>query len=179
MNLVLIGYRGAGKSSVAGELAHRLGWESVDADIEVERRAGRSIAEIFAEGGEASFRELESQVLAELLQRPRIVLAAGGGAVLRTDNRERIVSAGKVVWLKADAATIFRRVAADETSSARRPNLSTRGGEQEIVELLAQRMPLYRQCANLEIDTEGKTPAEVADEILDRLDRSELLREPP
>jgi shikimate kinase len=177
MNLVLIGYRGAGKSSVARELAPRLGWEWVDADVEVERQAGRSIAAIFAEVGEASFRQLESQVLAELLRRQRIVLAAGGGAVLRAENRELLAAAGKVVWLKAEAATIFRRVTADDTTAARRPNLTPRGGEQEIVELLAQRMPLYRQCANLEIETEGKTPAELADEILDRLDLTELRRE--
>jgi shikimate kinase len=177
MNIVLIGYRGAGKSSVARELAERLHWEWVDADDEIERQAGRSIAAIFAEGGEASFRDLESRVLAELVQRQQVVLAAGGGAVLSADNRERIVSAGKVVWLKADADTISRRVTADETTAERRPNLTIQGGEREIVELLAQRMPLYRQCANLEIDTEDKTPAEIADEILDRLDRTELLRE--
>jgi len=178
MNIVLIGYRGAGKSSVACELALRLGWDWVDADDEVERRAGRSIATIFGESGETAFRELESAVLVELVRRRKIVLAAGGGAVLRADNRELLVSAGKVVWLKADAATISRRVAADETTAARRPNLTVQGGEREIVETLAQRLPLYRQCANLEVDTENKTPAEIADEILDRLDRSELLREP-
>ena len=177
MNIVLIGYRGAGKSSVARELARRLGWEWIDADVECERQAGRSISEIFAEGGEASFRELESQVLVELVRRQQTVLAAGGGAVLRADNRALLVSAGKVVWLKADAATIHRRIAADETTAARRPNLTAQGGEREIVETLAQRMPLYRQCANLEIDTEDKTPAEIADEILDRIDRTDLPRE--
>jgi shikimate kinase len=179
MNIVLIGYRGAGKSSVARELAERLRWEWIDSDAECERQACRSIAAIFAEGGEASFRELESRVLAELVRRKQVVLAAGGGAVLRADNRELLVAAGKVVWLKADAATIGRRLAADESTAARRPNLTPQGGEREIVEMMAQRAPLYRQCANLEIDTEDKTPAEIADEILDRLDRTELLRERP
>ncbi len=177
MLIILIGYRGAGKSTVARELAQRLGWTCVDADDEIERRTGRTVAEIFAEGGEASFRDLESQVLAELVRREHIVLAAGGGAVLSADNRELIARAGKVVWLKADAATIARRIADDRATTARRPKLTGQGGESEIVELLALRVPLYRQCANLEIETEDKSPAEIADEILDRLDLSELPRE--
>lgn len=177
MLIILIGYRGAGKSTVARELAQRLGWTCIDADEEIERRTGRTIAEVFAEGGEAAFRGLESRILAELVRREQIVLAAGGGAVLSAENRELIATAGKVVWLKADAATIARRVADDRATAARRPKLTAQGGESEIVELLAQRVALYRQCANLEIETEDKSPAEIADEILDRLDLTELPRE--
>ncbi|HEX4150325.1 MAG TPA: shikimate kinase, partial [Pirellulales bacterium] len=88
MNIALIGYRGTGKTAVARALADRLGWQWLDADAELEARAGRSIAEIFAADGEEAFRNLESGVLAELGQRSRTVLATGGGVVLRDTNRE-------------------------------------------------------------------------------------------
>ncbi len=86
MNIALIGYRGTGKSEVARQLALRLGWDWVDADVEVELKAGKSIAAIFADDGEPAFRELEAAVLAELVQRDRAVLALGGGVVLRPAN---------------------------------------------------------------------------------------------
>src|SRR5688500_2590703 len=82
MNLLLIGYRGTGKSTVARLVAERLNWPWLDADVELERRAGKSIAAIFAEDGEPAFRDLESQVLAELVQADRHVLALGGGVIL-------------------------------------------------------------------------------------------------
>lgn len=169
-NLVLIGYRGTGKSTIARLLALKLGWDWVDADVEIELRAGKSIATIFAEDGEPMFRMVESQVLADLVRRDKTVLAAGGGAVIKEANRQALAVAGRVIWLKAGVATILARVGADQTTAARRPNLTTAGGEAEVVKLLAQREPLYRQCAHLEVDTEGKTPALIVAEILDHLD---------
>ena len=166
MNVVLIGYRGTGKTTVAQQLALRLGWDWVDADVEIELRAGKSIAAIFADEGEPAFRDLESQVLAETIGRERIVLAAGGGVVLREENRQLLRTAGKVVWLTADVATILARVAADQTTAIRRPPLTTAGGEAEVRQLLAQRTPLYRQVADQEIDTEGRSPAEIVEEII-------------
>ncbi len=166
MNVVLIGYRGTGKTTVAQQLALRLGWDWVDADVEIELRAGKSIAAIFADDGEPAFRDLESQVLAAMIGRERIVLAAGGGVVLREENRRLLKTAGKVVWLKADVATILARVAGDQTTAGRRPQLTTAGGEAEVRQLLAQRTPLYRDLADLEIDTEGRTPAEIVEEIV-------------
>jgi len=164
----LIGYRGTGKSAVARLLALRLGWDWVDADVELELRAGKSIAAIFAADGEAAFRDLESAILAELVRQERRVLATGGGVVLRAENRELLRSGAKVVWLKAMPETILRRLSDDWTTAARRPNLTT-GGLDEIRDMLARRTPLYRQCADLEIDTEEKTVAEVAAEILGQL----------
>ena len=169
-NLVLIGYRGTGKSTVARLLALKLGWDWVDVDVEIELRAGKSIAAIFVEDGEPMFRMVESQVLADLVRRDKTVLAAGGGAVIKEVNRVTLRTAGRVIWLKAAVATILARVGADQTTARRRPNLTTAGGEAEVVQLLSQREPFYRQCADLEIDTEGKTAAMVAAEILDRLD---------
>jgi shikimate kinase len=169
MLLILIGYRGTGKSTVARHLGLKLGWEWIDADVEVELRAGKSIAAMFADEGEPYFRDLESQVLADLVQRRQIVLAAGGGVILREQNREALRGRGKVVWLQASPDTILARIQADETTAGRRPNLTTRGGAHEVEHLLAVRTPFYQQCADLTIDTEGKDATTIAAEILDRL----------
>src|SRR5262245_33924261 len=99
--IFLIGYRGTGKTTVAAELASRLKCEWIDADDEIERRAGKSVAAIFADGGEATFRDLEALVVTQLCQRPNTVIALGGGAVLRDDSRAAICAAGPVVRLKA------------------------------------------------------------------------------
>ncbi len=169
MNIVLIGYRGTGKTSVAQRLALRLGWSWVDADVEVELAAGKSIAAIFADDGEPRFRDLEAKVLPELLGRDRHVVALGGGVVLREVNRRLLRGAGNVVWLTAAAETIFGRLHTDPVTASQRPNLTAAGGLPEIVKILAFRQPLYRECADAEVDTEEKTIDEVAAEILDRL----------
>jgi shikimate kinase len=163
--IFLIGYRGTGKSAVVRELASRLGYSWIDADDAIEQHAGKSIARIFADDGESAFRKMESAVVAELAGERRTVIALGGGAVLRDETRQTIRAAGRVVWLTASVTTIFERVAADSTTAHRRPNLTVAGGRAEIEELLAVRTPLYRECATLTVDTEGKTAAEVADEI--------------
>ena len=172
--LTLIGYRGTGKSTIAQQLAFALGWEWVDADVELELRAGKSIAAIFADDGEPAFRDLESQTLAALAERAetehgRLIIAAGGGAVLREENRRVICEAGPVVWLTADVETILARVAADETTAGRRPNLTTGGGEAEVRQLLDARTPLYRQCATIVVGTEEKDPAEIVRKIIAEL----------
>jgi shikimate kinase len=164
-NLIfLIGYRGTGKSTVARLLAARIGWSWVDADEAVEASAGLTIRDIFAREGEEGFRAREAAMLAELCERRRQVIATGGGVVLRADNRERL-RGGRVVWLTADAATLWQRVQLDPATADRRPPLSG-GGPGEIEELLARREPLYRACANLTVATAGRSPdAAVADII--------------
>lgn len=164
--VALIGYRGTGKTSVARELARLTQWDWIDADVEIERRAGKSIAAVFAEEGESAFRDLESAVLADLCRRSNIVLACGGGAVLREANRQILTTCRAVVWLTASAATLERRLATDPTTAGRRPNLTNQGGRTEIEALLAQRQPIYRACATLEVDTEDKEPAPIAAEIV-------------
>jgi shikimate kinase len=163
--IFLIGYRGTGKTSVARELADRLAYHWVDADDLVEQLTGKTIAAIFADEGETGFREWEARVVATLCRKRRTVVALGGGAVLREDNREAIYAAGPVVWLTASVDTILERTTADSTTASRRPNLTIAGGRAEIESLLATRMPFYRQCATLVVDTEEKTSAEVAGEI--------------
>jgi shikimate kinase len=168
-SIYLIGYRGTGKSTIARELAARLGFDSIDADDEIERQAGKSISAIFAEEGEPAFRALESQVVADVCQLQRYVVALGGGAVLSEVNRTAVRLAGLVVWLRASVPTLAERVAADQATQTRRPDLTTSGGLSEIETLLATREPIYRACASFEVDTEGKDPSAIVDEILQRL----------
>ncbi len=170
MNILLIGYRGTGKTSVARRLALRLGWNWVDVDVEVELAVGRPIATIFAEEGEEAFRDRETAVLRQLVQGDHQVLALGGGVVLRPVNRALIEAAGQVVWLRASPVTIHQRLVDDPLSRSQRPNLTADGGLQEIIAVLAHREPLYRQCADLDVDTEQKDVGVVADEIISRLD---------
>ncbi|MBS0208397.1 MAG: shikimate dehydrogenase [Planctomycetes bacterium] len=168
-NIVLIGYRGTGKTSVAWRLAAKLGWNWLDADADLERRAHQTIAEIFASQGEQAFRDWESCVVADVTRRPQLVLATGGGVVMRPQNRAALKRDSFIIWLQADAPTILARIAADPTTAARRPNLTTAGGEAEVRKLLAEREPIYRECADLTIDTVGREPAAVVDEILAHL----------
>ena len=166
MNLVLIGYRATGKTTLARLLAEQLGWQWIDADVEIEQRAGKPIARIFAEDGEPAFRDLEVRVIADLCARPRLVLAAGGGAPMRAESRQAMRAGGRVVWLQALPKTIHARMSGDATTASRRPSLTDKNPLDEIVHLLAQRAPIYRQTAHLAIDTEGKRPPQIVEEIL-------------
>jgi shikimate kinase len=164
--LSLIGYRATGKTTLAKLLAEKLGWEWLDADVEIERAAGKSIARIFAEDGEPAFRDLEARIIADLCRRERLVLATGGGAPLREETRRALRAAGKVVWLTAQPETIHARMTGDATTAERRPSLTDRGPLEEIVQLLARREPIYRETADFILDTEARRPEELAAEIL-------------
>jgi shikimate kinase len=166
--IFLIGYRCTGKTTVARLLAEKLRWDWVDADEVLETRHGKTIREIFASEGEAGFREKEEQIFAELCQLRRYVVATGGGVILRDINRQRMRSAGKVVWLTADASTIWERLQADPASAERRPPLTV-GGLAEIEEVLKMREPLYRSCADLIISTVERSIEELARQIVDEL----------
>jgi shikimate kinase len=168
--LILIGYRATGKTTLAKLLAEKLGWDWIDADVEIERVAGKSIKRIFAEEGEPAFRDLEAKVIADLCRRERLVIAAGGGAPLRDENRRAMRAAGKVVWLTARPETIHARMSGDATTADRRPNLTARAPLAEIVHLLAVREPIYRDTADFVLDTENRKPEELADEIVRLLD---------
>ncbi|MBD3675279.1 MAG: shikimate kinase [Planctomycetaceae bacterium] len=169
MVVTLIGYRGCGKSSVGRLLAQQLSWSFCDADVELETRAGKSIREIFATDGEDAFRDLEEETLADLVRRDRLVLAAGGGAVLRETTRTRFQDAGPVVWLTAPAETLYARIHADDTTGERRPDLTDRGGLEEVQTLLTQREPIYREAADLILETQGQELPEIVNELSRRL----------
>lgn len=163
-SLFLIGYRGTGKTTVARELAELLDCDWVDADDLAEQRGHRTIAEIFAEDGEQGFRDIEEEVVSSLAAGPNLVVALGGGVVLRESNRAAIAG-HHVVWLVASPKVIAERLAADKTSGSRRPSLTGGGLLEEIEQVLAVRTPLYQQCATMVVSTDGRSPREIAAEI--------------
>ncbi|MBW3598595.1 MAG: shikimate kinase [Planctomycetes bacterium] len=165
-NFFLIGYRATGKSTVARELAARLGAPAADADAEIVRRAGKAIAEIFAEEGEQAFRDLETIVVKELAAREGVIVALGGGAMMREENRRALAGRGMTIWLRASVATIQERLRADPSSSTHRPGLTSRGTADEVAHVLAERTPVYAACADAAIDVDRKSPAAIAEEIV-------------
>ena len=165
MHLFLIGYRGAGKSTVAEYLAEALGREWWRSDEVVQRDAAMSIAEIFESGGEADFRDRESAAIQKCIAQPPAIVDLGGGAVLRESNRSLIQNAGKVVWLTASAEVHWERISKDGRSSAERPRLTPSDGLAEVRQMLAQRQSVYAECADWQIDTSELAPREVAERI--------------
>lgn len=139
--------------------------ECFDADVELERLAGKSIKQIFADDGEQAFRDLEVQVIGDLVQRPDAVLSLGGGAIMREETRLAIAP-GTVIWLTAKPETIHARMISDTKTSEQRPNLTTSGGLAEITLLLTQREPVYRACADVIVETDAKSAEQVAQEIV-------------
>lgn len=176
MVITLIGYRGSGKSSVAAPLAAALGWSWADADDAIEKKAGCSIREIFATDGEPRFRDLEAEVLSELLSRDRLIIAAGGGAIMRDETRRKMKSTGPVVWLKASVETLDARINGDATTAERRPNLTNQGGRQEIEDVLMEREPLYRDAATVTVETDGCTLEEIVACVLKAIPEATLGR---
>jgi shikimate kinase len=152
--LVLVGSRGAGKSAAGVAAAHELGVPFVDTDPQIETRAGRTIPEIFATDGEAGFRELEAAVIADLPVPGRGVVATGGGAVVRPENRVRLAALGSVVYLHARPEILAARVAGSD-----RPRLGPEAPLDEARRLLAERDALYRGLA-VEIVESGDVPLE-------------------
>ena len=175
MNIFLIGYRGSGKTTVGRRLGELLGWSAVDTDAEIELRAGKSVKDIFADSGEAAFRELELRVLADLAGRNEHVISMGGGGILFDANRKAIKGRGPVVWLKASPETLFARINADPTTDDRRPNLTAQGGVEEIRTLLAERTPKYKASADLAVDVNRLDPDEIARQILATLTQRKLV----
>ena len=166
MHVFLIGYRGSGKSTVGKLLATHLGWHLVDTDEWIESDSGMTICQIFAEEGESGFRDREETMVARAAALPEpTVVSLGGGAVLRDANQRRIQESGNCVWLAASAEFLFQRINRDASSDMRRPNLSDRGGFEEVAEVLAFREPIYRRLAGKIVNTEGRTPDEVVEEI--------------
>jgi shikimate kinase len=159
--VVLLGFMGAGKTVVGALLAERLGWTHVDLDREIERREGRRIAEIFAADGEARFRQLEAEATARVGRSAGIVLSPGGGWITRPELLGLLGAGTLSVWLKVGAEEAVRRAAA---APGERPLLAGADPLAAARRLLAEREPLYAR-ADLVVETEGRSPVEVAEEI--------------
>ncbi len=162
MNLVLIGYRGTGKSTVARLLAEKLGMEVVSLDQEIVRRAGRSIPEIVAQHGWSHFRDLESAATKYFSERDNIIIDAGGGVILRRENVESLRRRGKVFWLRASVPVIVARI---EAGTERPPLTAGKSFMEEVEEVLRERSRLYEAAADYQIDTDALSPKQVAAEI--------------
>ncbi|NPV00765.1 MAG: shikimate kinase [Brevinematales bacterium] len=153
MNIILVGYRGAGKTTLGRELAAELGYRFIDTDDEVVRANGITIPEIFAEYGEPRFREMESSALANVTSGDGAVISTGGGIILSEGNRRIIMERGFRAYLTASPEVIFQRIHRDTN----RPSLTGKDPMDEIKELLNKRRAFYEEVAEVVIDT-GKTP---------------------
>jgi len=164
-NVVLIGLSGSGKTTVGRLLAKRLGWRFVDTDREIQRQQGQTVQAIFAEFGEPRFRTIEAEMIAEVCGRSRQVIATGGGSPVAEANRERMLDGNLVIFLEGAPATLAGRLARGLAREPR-PMLADRDLAERLAELGQQRDAAYR-CAHHVVQTDHRTPREVADVIAD------------
>ena len=166
MNIVLVGYRGTGKSVVARRLAHRLGLTSVSLDEEIEKREGERIPAIVERVGWKGFRDVEEQIVRERAGGDQQILDCGGGVIEREANIHTLREAGTVVWLRASTETVVQRI----TGDTQRPSLTgAKSFTDEVAEVLERRTPLYRRVAHVEVDTDDHGIEQVAEEIVQRM----------
>jgi shikimate kinase len=164
--IVLIGFMGAGKSSVGRTLARMTSRPRFDTDEMIASRFGLTISEIFEQHGEGKFREAETEALRELSGKGQTIVVTGGGIVLRPENVALLRDLGTIVYLSADEETLFARISRRPT----RPLLQTSNPRATLIELLAKRLPFYRDAADLEVDTCRLKHDEVARTILTRIE---------
>jgi shikimate kinase len=163
MNIVLIGYRGTGKSAMGRLLAARLGRELVSTDAKIVKRAQRTIPEIVAQQGWDYFRDLESDICKELACRDHLVIDTGGGAILRAQNIEALKKNGTVFWLTASVETIVKRIGSDN----QRPSLTgTKSFVDEIQDVLQERTPKYQAAADHVIATDNRSINQLVETVL-------------
>jgi shikimate kinase len=164
MNIVLIGYRGTGKSEVGSILAERLGMKCMGMDAEIVKKAGMSIPDIVEKHGWPKFRDIESELARELSERDNIIIDTGGGIIERPENIESLRNNAIIFWLKATVDVIVSRIA----DGTERPALTEgKTFTEEVAEVLEQRIPKYQEAARFEIDTDHLTPENVADRIIE------------
>jgi shikimate kinase len=163
-NIVLAGFMGTGKTEVGRELARLLDMKLIDVDTEIEKSQKMAINEIFKQFGEPWFREIETEMIKKVAENENIIISAGGGAVLKQENMDTLKKNGIIVCLTATPETILKR-----TSNNRgRPLLLVENPLERIKELLNFRKPFYEK-ADVMIDTEGKTPLQIAEEIMEKV----------
>ncbi len=166
MNIVLIGYRGAGKSTVGRRLAERLGRGFVDIDALIEKRRGTSIREIVESLGWEHFRAMEKAAIQEASQQNGFIIAPGGGAVLDPENVRSLKDKGLIVWLKAEPEILAERMGRDAQTTNSRPALTGKGALAEIRDVISSREPIYKKAAAIEIDTSTLDIEAVVEKIL-------------
>jgi shikimate kinase len=169
--IVLIGLPGSGKSTVGRQLARRLSADFMDSDHVIEQRLGCSIREFFEREGETAFRDVEERVIADLTQHSnstglQCVLATGGGAVLRENNRKHLRAAGRVVYLRSSPEDLYKRLRHDRN----RPLLQVGDPMQRLRDLYAQRDPLYRETAHFQLETGRPSVAALVNLVMAQLE---------
>ncbi len=164
-NIFLIGFMGAGKSTIARTLQRELGFPLVEMDERIVQEQGMSINDIFAQYGEAHFREIESQLVVDLGKQEPSIVSCGGGVVVRPENTQNMKKSGRIVLLKASPETIFERV----KNSTDRPILNGHMNVEYIAELMEKRRALYEEAADITIQTDGKTREQICEEIIGKL----------
>lgn len=166
-NLVLVGMMGSGKSLIGQLLAEKLGRDFLDTDQLVEELADKTIVELIATQGEEKFRQLESQVVLKVATQTNLVIATGGGVVLKEENVSRLRKKGMIIFLTASPKIICQRLQGDN----QRPLLQVEDPQLRIEELLEERLPLYQQAAMLKIETDLLSSEEVVLKILQEIDK--------
>jgi len=166
MNIVLIGYRGAGKSTVGRRLAAMTEKEFVDTDVLVEERQGEAISKIVESLGWDHFRAMEKRIVEEISRGDGLVIAAGGGVVLDPENVISLKKNGLIIWLKAAGQVLCKRMDLDPRTKASRPTLTGKGTLEELEEIMANREPFYERAADIRFDTADLGVEEVVESIL-------------
>ena len=153
MKILLVGFRGAGKTTLGEELANKLGLPFLDADREIEKKEGRTIREMVEKEGWPYFRKLEKDFLRGLLSKDNLVCALGGGAVLHEEEMEALSRESFIIWVKASLDKIKERILKDKKTLTQRPSLTGLSFEEELEKVYKEREPLYKKWAHLEVDT--------------------------
>lgn len=162
-NIVLMGFMGAGKTTIGKELAKALGYEFIDTDERIEKEQGRKISDIFSKDGEAVFRDMETDLLKRLQNSEgKFILSIGGGMPVREENRSLLRRLGTVVYLKTSKEEIIRRV----SGAADRPLLQGGTLEEKVTSLMNAREQIYMETACVEVVTDQKTPEKIVEELL-------------
>ncbi|EGG83019.1 hypothetical protein HMPREF9477_01180 [Lachnospiraceae bacterium 2_1_46FAA] len=165
-NIVLTGFMGTGKTTLAEYMGERFAMDVVEMDKEIENRAGMSVEEIFSQYGEEHFRQLETELLEELQSREHIVISCGGGIVLREENIDKLKKQGKVVLLTASAEVILERV----KENGERPLLKGNKNIEWICKMMEERADKYAEVADVTVNTDGKTVLQICEEMIQKLE---------
>ena len=163
-NIILTGFMGTGKTAVGRKLSMFLKMELIDVDTEIEKSQQMTINEIFRQFGEPRFREIETEMIQKLSERKDVIISTGGGAVLKQKNMDALRKQGIIICLMASPQTILKRT----SHNSNRPLLKVEDPFEKIKELLNFRKPFYEK-ADILIDTEDKTPLQIAEEIIDKI----------